>query len=135
MQVADAELGALDVHRQVHFAAAAQVFDVAVAAVLGPAGNCPGSLLPDLFLDVATRGPGVHVLRLGWFGDDRVELVFADQLPFTLVPGREHFGRGRAAHDTGVDQAREANVRDVTGGAEDAFKVPDCLCGMRVEII
>lgn len=134
VQVADAELGALDVHGQVDLAAAAQVLDVAVAAVLGPAGDGASALAPDLVLDVARRAPGVDVLRLRRLGDDGVELVLADQLGFALVPGREHFGRRCAAHDTRVNEAWEAHVRDVAGGAEDAFEVPDGLGGVRVEV-
>lgn len=43
VQVADGELGALDVHGQVDLAAAREVLDVAVAAMFGAAGDGAGA--------------------------------------------------------------------------------------------
>jgi len=51
-------------------------------------------------------------------------------LAFAAVPFCEDFGGGCAAEDTRVDETREADVGDVAGGAEDAFKVPDGFCSV-----
>ena len=106
VQVADAELGPLDVHRQVDLAAAAKVLDVAVAAVLGASRDGARAFAADFGFDVAGAAAGVHVLRLGGLGDDFVEVlgfVGIDQLAFAAVPSGQDFGRGRAAEDSGVD--------------------------------
>lgn len=34
-----------------------------------------------------------------------------------------------------MDEASEADVRNVAGGAEDAFEVPDCFCSGRVLLV
>ena len=86
MEVADAELGAGDVDGEEDPAAAAQVLDVAVAAVLRAAGDGPRALLADLVLQLARGGAGVDVLRLRWLGDDALELGRADELGFATVP-------------------------------------------------
>ena len=125
VEVADAELGAGDVHGQEDAAAAAQVLDVAVAAVLGAAGDGARALLADFVLERAGGRAGVDVLGLGRLGDDALELGRADELGFAAVPLGEDFGGGGAAEDAGVDEAGESQVRDVAGGAEDAFKVPN----------
>lgn len=65
------------------------------------------------------------VLRLGRFGDIAAgRRIGGNQLAFSPVPFCENRCRGRAAHDARVDEAREAYVRDVSGRAEDALKVP-----------
>ena len=86
VQIANAELGTLDVNGQIYFASSAQVLDVAVAAVLGPAGDRARALLADLFFERARRGAGVHVLRLRGLGDDAFELGRADEVGFAPVP-------------------------------------------------
>lgn len=52
VQVTNTEFRTLDVDRQVHFRATAQILDIAVPAVLGPAWNCACSLFPNLLSDV-----------------------------------------------------------------------------------
>lgn len=69
MQVTDRELGALDVHRQVDFTAAREILDIAVAAVLGSAGDGARPFLADLILDVVAAAADVHVRGVGWEGD------------------------------------------------------------------
>ena len=60
----------------------------------------------------------------GW-GYDSFEGCCGDELSFALVPLGEDFGAGCAAEDTRVDEAGEADARDVAGGAKDAFEVPN----------
>ena len=86
VEVADGELGAGDVDGEEDFAAAAQVLDVAVAAVLGPAGDGAGAFLADFFFQLAGRGAGVDVLGLGRLGDDALEVGGADEVGFAAVP-------------------------------------------------
>jgi hypothetical protein len=98
MQIPDRELGPLDMHRQVNLAAARQVLDVAVAAVLRAARDRAGALVADFRLDVVVRGAGVYVLGLRRLGDVAVHVrARFDQAAFALVPGCEDFRRGRAA--------------------------------------
>lgn len=98
VQIADRELGTLDMDREVHLAAAREVLDVAVAAVLRAAGDGAGTLLADFLFDVVACGTGVHVLGLGRHRHVAVHVrACFDQTGFALVPGLEDFGRGRAA--------------------------------------
>ncbi len=128
MQVADAKFGAFDVDGQVDFAAAAEVLDVAVAAVLGAAGDGSCAFLADFGFDVAGSAAGVHVLWLGGLGDDFFEFlrgVGVDELAFAAVPFGEDFGGWGAAKDTGVDETGESDMGDMTGGGKDTFEIPD----------
>ncbi len=127
MEVADAEFRPRDVDWEEDLAAAAQVLDVAVAAVFGAAGDGAGPLLADFFLQVARRGAGVDVLGLRGLGDDALEFGGADEVGFAAVPFGEDLGRGSAAEDAWVDETGESQMGDVAGGAEDAFEVPDCF--------
>lgn len=69
----------------------------------------------------------MDVLRLRGLRDDAVERCGGDEVGFAGVPGGEDGGGGSAAEDAGVDEPGEADVREVAGGAEDAFEVPDCF--------
>lgn len=86
MEVADAELGPGDVDREEDFAAAAQVLDVAVAAMLGTAGDGSRAFFADFFFELAGCGAGVDVLGLRRLGDDALEFGGADEVGFTAVP-------------------------------------------------
>jgi len=131
MQVAHAELRALDVDRQVHLTAPGEVLDIAIPAVFRPAGDRSRALLADFLKEVrGGRGAGVDVFGLGGLGDDAVEGVCGDELAFALVPESEDVGGRGTAEDAGVDEAGEADVGDVPGGAEDAFEVPDGFCAI-----
>lgn len=93
MQVADRELGALDVDREVDFAASAQVLDVAVAAVFGSARYSTCAFLAHLLLDIVACGACVDVLGEWWVRDCLVEVgVLGDEGAFAVVPGLEDFG-------------------------------------------
>ena len=135
VQVAHAELGALDVHGQVHFAAARQVLDVAVAAVFGTAGDGARALFANLGLCLLVRGAGVHALWFGGLGDDAFESRGGDKFGFAPVPFCEDLRGWRAAEDAWVDETSELDAGDVAGGAKDAFEVPDCLCGLGVVLV
>ena len=62
MQIADAELGPLDMDWQIRLASPAQVFDIAVPAMLGPAWDGPSALLADLRLDIVRSASGVDCM-------------------------------------------------------------------------
>lgn len=116
MQVPDAEFRALDVDGQVHFAAAREVLDVAVAAVLGAAGHGAGAFAADLVFDLLGGAAGVDVLRLGGEGDLPAGVVAegGDELGFAAVPFCEDGGGGGASEDAWVDVAWESDVRYMT---------------------
>jgi hypothetical protein len=98
MQIPNRKLRPLDMHRQVHLASAREVLDVAVAAVFGAAGDRAGAFLADFFFGGGVCGSGVDVLGLRGHGDVAVHVrAGLDQAAFAFVPGREDFGRGRAA--------------------------------------
>ena len=50
MQITTTELGALDKHREVHFATPGKVLNVAISTVLWPAWNGPCALFANLLL-------------------------------------------------------------------------------------
>lgn len=129
MQVSDTEFGARNVNGEVDFAAAGQVLDIAVSAVLGTAGNGACAFLAYFLLDAVVGAAGMHVDGLWGFGDIAVHVCAGCyQLTLSAVPFCQDFGAGCAAEDSGMDQAGKSDVRDVAGGAEDAFKIPDGFC-------
>jgi hypothetical protein len=75
VQVADGELGPLDVHRQIHFGPAREVLDVAVAAVLGPAGDGARAFEADLFREGWGGLAGVDVHGFGTARGRRISIV------------------------------------------------------------
>lgn len=128
VQVADAEFGAGDVHGQVHFAAAAEIFDVAVPAVLGAPGDGPRAFFAHLGFDIPGSAARVHVLRFRGLGNDFFELlrrVRVDELSFTAVPLGEYFGGRGTAQNTRMDKTRKSDMGNVAGGRKDALEVPD----------
>ena len=64
MQIPNRELGPLDMHRKVNLAAARQVFDVAVSAVFGAAGDGAGTFFAD-FVFGGLGGVACGGLRYG----------------------------------------------------------------------
>ena len=78
VEVADGEFGAFHVDGEVDFAAAGEVLDVAVAAVFGSAGDCPGAFAANFFFDGVICGAGVDALGLGWLSYDALELRSCD---------------------------------------------------------
>ena len=108
VEIADAKLGSRDVDREEDFAAAAQVLDIAVAAVLGAPGYGPRALLADFLLQVTGCGARVDVLRLGRLRDDAVEVGRADEVGFAAVPLLQDLGGGSTAEDAWVDEAGES---------------------------
>ncbi len=75
VEVSDAEFSALDVHRQVDFAASRKILDVAISAVFRAAGDCSGALLADFFFDRVFCAAGMDVEGLRWLGNDSVHGV------------------------------------------------------------
>jgi hypothetical protein len=116
-------------NREVDLAPPGEILDIAITAVFRAAGDGTSALPSDLVLEGALGAAGVNVDGLGRLGDNAVHSATGgDKLAFAPVPFGEDFGRGCAAQDARVDQAGEADVRDVPRGAEDSFKVPDCFC-------
>ena len=114
MQVPNAELGALYVDGEVHFAAARKVFNVTVATVFGAPRHGAGAFAADFFAQVSRGAAGVDVLRLGWEGDFPTRVgEGGDELGFAAVPFGEDGGGGGAAEDAGVNEARKSDMRDV----------------------
>ena len=98
VQVADRELGALDVDGQVDFAAAGQVLDVAVASVLRATGHSASAFFADFLFDVCVGAAGMNVFRLGRKGDVTVHVrACFDQAGFAFVPGFQDLGGGSTA--------------------------------------
>lgn len=96
VQITNAELCTLDVDRQIHLAATAQILDVTVSTVFRPTGDCPGALSSDLGFEVSSGAPRVHVLRVRKLGNNAIERVGADQLALSPVP----FGKNGGARCT-----------------------------------
>ena len=67
----------------------------------------------------------MDILRLRGLRDDALQLGGRDELGLAAVPLREDLGAGGATQDARVDEAGEADMREVARGAEDAFEVPD----------
>lgn len=65
VQITNGELGALHVHGKVDLAAARQVLDVTVAAVLRATGHGTSALFADFLFDRCVRATGMDVLGLG----------------------------------------------------------------------
>ncbi len=113
--------------REEHFAATAQIFDIAIATMFWAAGYGPRALFAYFFCDLGGCGASVDVLGLRRLRDDTFEFGGIDEVGFAAVPLGEDFGGGSTAEDARVDETRKSEMRDVAGGAEDAFEVPDCF--------
>ena len=128
MQISNTELRSLDMHRQIYFTAPRQILDIAVAAMFWSARNSSCTLFANLGLDLFTGRTGMHGLRLGRLRDNAGQRGGGNQFCFTFVPLGEDLGGGCAAQNTWVDETSEADARDVSGGTEYAFEIPDCFC-------
>lgn len=101
---------------------------LAVPTMLRPSRNRPSPLFTNLLLQLRIRSAGVHVNRLRRLRDVAVELVGRDELALARVPGVEDLGGGGAPQDARVDEPGKFDTGDVSRGAVDSFKVPDCFC-------
>lgn len=97
--------------------------------MLRATGDRTRALASDPLLD-ARIGlvASVAVGRLRRLSNDAVKGIGGDKFALALVPSFEDGGGRRAAENPWVDEAGEADVGNVSGGAEDTFEVPDCLC-------
>lgn len=127
MEIANAELGPGDMDREEDFAPAAQVLDIAIATMLWAAGYSPRALFAHFLFKLAGCGASVDVLGLRWLRDDTLEVGGADEVGFAAVPLSEDLSGRSTAEDARVDETGESEMRDMAGGAEDAFKVPNCF--------
>lgn len=94
-----------------------------------------GTLATYLFFDFACTCAGVDVSCVGGLRDDSFKGGCGDQFLFPPVPFREDLGGGCTAKDTGMDQTGEFDAGDVTGGAVDAFEVPDRFGSIGIDFI
>lgn len=95
--------------------------------MLWAARYSPRALFAYLFFELAGRGASVDVLGLRRLRDDTFEFGGANEVGFAAVPLSEDLGRWSTAEDARVDETGESEMRDMAGGAEDAFEVPDCF--------
>ena len=127
MKISNAEFGTSDMNRQVNFATTTQVLDITVSSVFRSSWNCTRALVPDLFFRCLVCASGMAVLRQGRQGNVSLKLVGSDELGFPLIPRCEYFRGWCAAQNTRMDEASELHVRNVSRGAVDSFKVPNCF--------
>lgn len=116
--------------REVGLTPPREVLDIAVSAVFRAAWDSASAFEAYRFFECTCGGTGVDVFWFWEVGDDAVKGVGCDEVGLAAGPVGEDLGGWSAAHDSGVDQAGEADVGDVAGGAEDAFKVPDGYVGL-----
>lgn len=115
VQIPHTEARAFDVHGQVDLASSRQVLDVAVAAVLWATRDGASTFARNLLLDVACGRASSNVLRIGRLGNDATAAVHgSDELTLALIPFSQNFRRGRAAQDSGVNQAGKLDAWDVS---------------------
>lgn len=115
VQIPHTEACAFDVHGQVNLASSRQVLDVAVAAVLWATRDGASTFARDLLLDVGRGRASSNVLRIGRLSDDAAAAVHGrDELALAPIPFSQNFRRGRAAQDSGVNQAGKLDSWDVS---------------------
>lgn len=136
MEVADSEVGPIDVHGEVAAGATREVLDVDVTAVLA-AGDRASALLVDLLAHLvgqfladigALRGRGESDLGAA-------SLVRLDEITLALVPLVKQLLRWHRADQAGVRDSCEAHAGNVPRGRIDALKVPDGLGRLGVELV
>lgn len=87
----------------------------------------PRPLASHLGLQFSRRASGVHILGVWQLRHDAIKRVRADKLALASVPLGEDGGARCTTQYTRMDQTGKAHMRDMSGGAEDAFKIPDRL--------
>lgn len=68
-----------------------------------------------------------------WKFGNAVCAVGLDEFSLSPVPFCKDFNRRCATEDTRMDQSCEAHAGNVSGGTEDALKVPDSLGSVEVQ--
>ena len=130
VQVAAGELRPVDVHRVVDAAAAREVLDVVVAAVLARRHGA-GALAADALELRAAQRPGEHALLDRRQRERRDALrVLVDQRLLAPVPLGEQVGRRRGAEQAGMRDAGVADAGHVARRRVLAVEVPDRLVGV-----
>lgn len=133
MEISNREPGARDVDGKISLRATGEIFDVAVSAVFRTARDCAGPFTADFRFNVGGGGTGVDIRRLGRVRDGFAS-VGGNQLRFTAVPFSKDFRGGCGSHDAGVNETGEADARDVAGGTENAFEIPNRFGSLGVEV-
>jgi hypothetical protein len=128
VQITNTELGTFYEHRQIDLAASGKILDVTISTVLWPAWDCSCALFAHLLLDVSRCTSSMYTLRLRGLRDDAFEGSGVDEIGFSVVPGGKDLVGRSTTKNARMDQTGEADARNVSRGAEDAFEVPDCLC-------
>jgi len=97
MQIANTELCSLDMDRQVHLAAAAQVLNIAVSTMFRPTGNCSCTLLSNFLFDIISAVTNMYVLRIRRESNNATQMLTStDEFSFALIPDVEDFFGGCA---------------------------------------
>jgi hypothetical protein len=91
-------------------------------------------LLAHFRFDVRIRRAGVHVDGLRRLRNFSRQRRRGDEFALAPIPLGQHRSGGCTAKDAWVNQAREAHVRDMTRGAEDALEIPDRLCSVNLPL-
>ena len=127
MQITTAKLRPLHKNWQIDFATSGKVLDVTIATVLGPTWNGSCALFTNLFLKLGWCTSSVDALRLRGLRDDALQTGRFDEVGFSAVPFSKDFMGRSTAKDARMNETGKANPWNVSGGTEDAFKVPYCL--------
>jgi hypothetical protein len=114
VKIADAKFGPWDMDRQEDLAAAAEVLDIAVAAMLRSPGDGTSPLGTDASGRVWVRAAGVAALSQWRQRHVAVQAVGRNELALAPVPLGQHLRRRRAPEDARVDEPRELDMRNVS---------------------
>lgn len=95
--------------------------------MLRSAGDSPRALFLHFLLELTMSASGMGMRRVRGQSDDALQVRGFDEFGLALVPSCQDLRRRRASELTGMDNARESDVRDVAGRGVDSFKIPDGL--------
>lgn len=127
MQITDTKFGPFDVNRQPDLTSFGQILDVTVAAMLWSAGNSTRALFLHLLLDLTFSATRMSMRRVRGQSNNALQIRGFDEFGLTFVPFCQDFCRRRASKLTGMDDARESDMRNVARCGVDSFKVPYSL--------
>lgn len=106
---------------------------LAVPTMLRPSRNRPRTLFAHFLRKSSITRTSMRTERLRRQRNIATfQLRRGNQLTLALIPRREDLGRGRTPQNTRVNKPCEFDMREVAGGAVDAFKIPDGLGPMLI---
>jgi hypothetical protein len=136
VKVTQGQVGSFNVDWEVATRAAAEVLDVDVSSVL-TARNGSSSLfvdlLPNVVGEVLSHIGALGLRRKGHIGDST--RVGSNQTTLALVPSVEEFLAWCSSDEPGMRNSSEPHPRDVATGRVHAFKVPNGLAGLGIEVV